>query len=91
MRCAHRETAAGFLGRHPDLDRAKTGVQWSGSSRPRYSPPLGSSGLVVADGLLASWNGKPARGYGGTAHVVEAAKQRGVPVTVLWPKGAERD
>lgn len=47
--------------------------------------------LGRADRLLAVWDGEPARGYGGTADVVEAAKQRGVPVTVIWPDGASRD
>ncbi|GAA1280955.1 hypothetical protein GCM10009609_51190 [Pseudonocardia aurantiaca] len=47
--------------------------------------------LGQADRLLAVWDGEPARGYGGTADVVEAAKQRGVPVTVIWPDGASRD
>jgi hypothetical protein len=47
--------------------------------------------LGQADRLLAVWDGAPARGYGGTADVVEAAKQRGVPVTVIWPDGAGRD
>lgn len=47
--------------------------------------------LDRADRLLAVWDGKPARGYGGTADVVEAAKQRGVLVTVIWPDGASRD
>ncbi|MGV9675297.1 hypothetical protein ACWDSJ_08460 [Nocardia sp. NPDC003482] len=36
-------------------------------------------------------DGKPARGYGGTADVVEAARRQGLPVTVVWPEGAERD
>jgi hypothetical protein len=44
-----------------------------------------------ADALVAVWDGKPARGYGGTADVVEAARERGLPVTVIWPDGAERD
>ncbi|WP_020670702.1 hypothetical protein [Amycolatopsis nigrescens] len=44
-----------------------------------------------ADELVAIWDGKPARGYGGTADVVEAARERGIPVTVIWPDGAERD
>jgi hypothetical protein len=47
--------------------------------------------LSQADRLLAVWDGEPARGYGGTADVVEAAKQHGVPVTVIWPDGASRD
>lgn len=41
--------------------------------------------------LIAVWDGKPARGYGGTADVVEEARQRSLPVTVVWPEGAMRD
>jgi hypothetical protein len=47
--------------------------------------------LDAADELLAVWDGQPARGYGGTADVVDAARSRGVPVTVVWPDGATRD
>ncbi|WP_028927044.1 hypothetical protein [Pseudonocardia acaciae] len=47
--------------------------------------------LGRAHELIAVWDGKPARGYGGTADVVRAARERGVPVTVVWPAGAERD
>jgi hypothetical protein len=43
------------------------------------------------DQLLAVWDGQPARGYGGTADVVAAAQERELPVTVVWPVGAERD
>lgn len=44
-----------------------------------------------ADHLIAVWDGLPARGYGGTADVVRYARERGVPVTVVWPDGAHRD
>jgi hypothetical protein len=47
--------------------------------------------LARADHLFAVWDGKPARGYGGTADVVAEARQREIPVTVIWPKGASRD
>jgi hypothetical protein len=50
-----------------------------------------SAMLATADRLFAVWDGKPARGYGGTADVVAEARQRGVPVTVIWPEGASRD
>jgi hypothetical protein len=50
-----------------------------------------SAMLAHADRLFAVWDGKPARGYGGTADVVAEARQRGVPVAVIWPKGASRD
>jgi len=47
--------------------------------------------LARADRLYAVWDGKPARGYGGTADVVAEAEGSGIPVTVIWPKGARRD
>ncbi len=47
--------------------------------------------LAKADRLFAVWDGKPARGYGGTADVVAEARKRGVPVTVIWPEGAARE
>lgn len=47
--------------------------------------------LTHVDELWAVWDGKPARGYGGTADVVALARERGVPVTVIWPEGASRD
>lgn len=43
-----------------------------------------------SDSLLAVWDGQPGRGPGGTADVVAYARSRGVPVTVLWPEGANR-
>lgn len=47
--------------------------------------------LDRADALLAVWDGQPARGYGGTADVVELARQLGMPVTVIWPDGSARE
>ena len=47
--------------------------------------------LRHADELWAVWDGKPARGYGGTADVVACARENGVPVRVIWPAGARRD
>jgi hypothetical protein len=47
--------------------------------------------LDRAERLFAVWDGKPARGYGGTADVVAEARNRGIPVTVIWPEGARRD
>lgn len=47
--------------------------------------------LDRAEHLFAVWDGKPARGYGGTADVVAEAPDRGIPVTVIWPEGASRD
>ena len=47
--------------------------------------------LEHADALLAVWDGQPARGYGGTADVVEIARQTGTRAIVIWPDGARRD
>ncbi|MFI6319824.1 hypothetical protein ACIBG8_19980 [Nonomuraea sp. NPDC050556] len=47
--------------------------------------------LDEADELIAVWDGQPARGYGGTADVVTAAKECGIRVRVIWPDGARRD
>lgn len=47
--------------------------------------------LNRADRLVAVWDGEPARGYGGTADIVEAARDRELPITVIWPEGARRD
>jgi hypothetical protein len=47
--------------------------------------------LDQAEHLFAVWDGKPARGYGGTADVVAEARARCIPVTVIWPEGASRD
>jgi hypothetical protein len=46
--------------------------------------------LARIDTLIAVWDGLPAGGYGGTADVVRAARDRGLPVTVVWPPGAAR-
>jgi hypothetical protein len=53
-----------------------------------------AAGQMVVDHserLVAVWDGKPARGIGGTADIVSYARQKGVPVTVLWPEGATRE
>ncbi|WP_030438899.1 hypothetical protein [Actinoplanes subtropicus] len=42
------------------------------------------------DHLFAVWDGRPARGVGGTADVVTYARTLGRPVTVLWVEGVVR-
>lgn len=42
------------------------------------------------DHLFAIWDGRPARGLGGTADIVAYARARGTPVTVLWVDGVVR-
>jgi hypothetical protein len=53
---------------------------------------MAASKLMVdeADELYAVWDGKPARSYGGTADVVAYARERGIPVRVIWPEGTQR-
>ncbi|NDZ77095.1 hypothetical protein G3I19_00870 [Streptomyces sp. SID10853] len=47
--------------------------------------------LERADRLVAVWNGEPPTGKGGgTADVVVAARERGIPVDVVWPDRARR-
>src|SRR5690606_18629670 len=45
--------------------------------------------LGSVDRLLAVWDGETGQS-GGTASVVELARERGVPVDVVWPEGATR-
>lgn len=45
-----------------------------------------AAGFAVVDrseALLAVWDGQPARGRGGTAHVVERARRAGRPVRIV--------
>jgi hypothetical protein len=46
--------------------------------------------LDQIDQLIAVWDGKPARSWGGTADVVDEARERGIEVVVVWPEGARR-
>ncbi|MCD0446394.1 hypothetical protein LO763_22520 [Glycomyces sp. A-F 0318] len=46
--------------------------------------------LEAADHLIAVWDGQAPRGPGGTADVVNAARQRSMNVTIVWPDGAQR-
>ncbi len=53
-----------------------------------------AAGRAVVDRserLVAVWDGKAARGVGGTADIVSYARHKGVPVAVLWPDGATRE
>jgi hypothetical protein len=42
------------------------------------------------DLLIAIWDGKPARGLGGTGDVVRYARTAGKDVRIIWPSGAVR-
>jgi hypothetical protein len=43
-----------------------------------------------ADELIAVWDGKPAKGFGGTADIVAYAHTLDKPLTIIWPPGAQR-
>lgn len=44
----------------------------------------------VSDVLVAVWDGKAARGLGGTADIVEYARASNREVRVVWPHGVDR-
>jgi hypothetical protein len=46
--------------------------------------------LNTVDMMVAVWDGAASGGHGGTADVVDAARKRGISVTVIWPDGAKR-
>jgi hypothetical protein len=60
--------------------------------RPGREAYMAASVRMVdgADRLVAVWDGRPAVGRGGTADVVDHARDHGVPVTVIWPDGCQR-
>lgn len=53
-----------------------------------------AAGHEVADRceiLLAVWDGEGAAGKGGTGDVVAYARERGLDVRIIWPRGARRN
>lgn len=46
--------------------------------------------LDSCDELFAVWDGQPGADLGSTASLVAAARARGLPVRVIWPRGARR-
>ncbi|MCX4822068.1 hypothetical protein OG883_19685 [Streptomyces sp. NBC_01142] len=85
-------TAPGELARYQDLRgrasrEVKLGFPYS-TDEAYYA-----AGAYIADHcdrLLAVWDGRPARGLGGTGDIVRYARERGKPVTVIWREGLER-
>ena len=80
---------------HPDYDRlleraaVTTALDFKESTSESHMS-ASEAMLETAHHLIAVWDGRPARGFGGTADVVAEARRRGVPVTIIWPEGAER-
>jgi hypothetical protein len=73
------------------LQRAHA-VEQLGYSEPSEDAFLAAGRRVVenSDVLLAVWDGQPAKGKGGTADIVEYARNRGSKVEVIWPPGVAR-
>ena len=81
---------------HPEYDRLlaeAAAVRQLPFAEPTSESYMAASKLMIdtADELYAVWDGRPARGYGGTADVVAYAHELGKPVHIIWPPGAKRD
>jgi hypothetical protein len=70
--------------------RTVTTMPYERSNREAY---LAASRHVLdtVDQMVAVWDGQPADGRAGTGDVVAEARERDMPVTVIWPDGARRD
>ena len=79
--------------RFSELRRAAASVLTMPYPEPSDQAFLAAGQALVdrCDHLFAVWDGRPARGLGGTADIVDYARARGLPVTVLWVEGVLRD
>jgi hypothetical protein len=72
------------------LDRAESvKVMPSPTAGPEAYVAANNAMLDKVDLLLAVWDGDDGD-EGGTGHVVNEARARQIPVTVIWPKGSRR-
>ena len=46
--------------------------------------------VILSDKIIAIWDGKKAKGKGGTADIVHYAILKGKQVEVIWPQGVNR-
>jgi hypothetical protein len=82
-------------GRHADYDRiiarAAT-IHWLNYVESNSESHMAASRLMLGEisELVAVWDGRPSRAFGGTADVVDEARGRGIPVRMAWPDGAVR-
>ena len=74
------------------LRRAAATVITLPYAKPSEQAFLAAGQVLVerCDHLFAIWDGRPARGLGGTADLVAYARACGSPVTVLWVDGVLR-
>lgn len=77
---------------HSLLDRAAT-VETLNFEKPSAEAYLAAGYRVVdlSELLLAIWDGRPAKGTGGTADIVEYARSHGKRFELVWPTGIVRD
>jgi hypothetical protein len=78
--------------RFEELRRAAKTVITMPFTEPSDDAFLAAGHALVdrCDHLFAVWDGRPARGVGGTADVVTYARSCGRPITVLWVDGVTR-
>lgn len=46
--------------------------------------------LDTVERMVGVWDGEPSDGHGGTGDVVAAARERRIPIDIVWPHGASR-
>jgi hypothetical protein len=46
--------------------------------------------VEISDLIVAIWDGRPAKGRGGTADAVAYARDNNKDVVIIWPQGVER-
>lgn len=63
-----------------DFDAPEEKAYWAAGKRV----------VELSEEMFAVWDGEESGGLGGTADVVSFARQRNVPVVVMWPPGATR-
>ena len=85
-------TDAAARTQYENLLRLATDVTTLSFSVPSEEAFLAAGKAIVdsCDVLFAVWDGLPARGFGGTADIVEYAQQLRRETVVIWPPGVFR-
>ena len=66
-----------------------TTLKWPAPSEEAFLD-AGQHVADSADVVIAIWDGRDARGKGGTADILRYAQQHGKRTIVIWPDGVER-
>jgi hypothetical protein len=89
-----RDYLGDFIGKESKAEftelLGRAAVVWQappGSSREEAYERAGRHVVDRCDALIALWDGEPSRGRGGTATVVEYAREQGVPVAWIPTRG----